>query len=486
MAWLLAKRDKDWIACVDFGTALSKLAMVAALDRSELGPEHIKPLAIAVRPEFAPRNPYLLPSIVFVDDNALLFGQDAEEAALRVERSGRQAFTSPKQYLSTHDLDELDHKLPREIDPTGKYTARSLLTLFLAHMLERAGHDAAQQKLPWPTPLRIARPAWKEQRGREGEKTLKNLVRNAFALVDQLGAKLAAKGGVPHKTAQSALSTLAKMAVASDEELFQLDGQGRASVLEATAVAAGSIRHGGRRVVAVADIGGGTSDFGAFMTGLARRNVLAEIAESSGILREAGDVLDMHLRRYILAQAGLLEDDAAARGVANRLRARARSNKEILFNEGQLSVEIGDDILEVTRDGFLADEHVAAFSDRLRSSFNKTLSVAVFCAREHSQPGGDRTRVEIMLTGGGHALPMVRALYEDPSVPWTYADPAPDLADRPGDVDFQAVRRQLAVAIGGAVRDLPVQTAPVRQVKKDVPDSQTPRRWWSKKIMQPR
>ena len=59
--------------------------------------------------------------------------------------------------------------------------------------------------------------------------------------------------------------------------VFERNREGSASVLEATAVAAGSIRETGRRVVAVADIGGGTSDFGAFITGLPGRDVLGEI-----------------------------------------------------------------------------------------------------------------------------------------------------------------------------------------------------------------
>jgi len=329
-------------------------------------------------------------------------------------------------------------------------------------MLERAGHDAEAQGLPWPTRMRIARPAWDEKRARDGEKALKGVVHDAFALVDQLGSKLSLRGGITHKAAASALRTLSSKPTADDSKLFKLDAQGRASVLEATAVAAGSIRDTGRRVVAVADIGGGTSDFGAFMTGLPNRHVLAEISGSSTILREAGDYLDMQLRRYILAKAGLLQDDPAARGVSNRLRARARYNKEMVFTEGELTVEVGDDLLEVTLDDFLADKHVAAFSQRLKDRFHKTLSIAVECARDYPQPSGRRTRVEIMLTGGGHDLPMVRALYDRPSISWMYAAPAPDLAERPEDIDFHAVRRQLAVAVGGAVRDLPVQTKPVR------------------------
>jgi hypothetical protein len=284
----------------------------------------------------------------------------------------------------------------------------------------------------------LARPAWDEKRAHGGENALKGLVRDAFGLINELGSTLASKGGVSHKAVLSALRAVSSGMAADDDKIFKPDAKGRVSILEATAVAAGSIRDTGRRVVAVADIGGGTSDFGAFMTGLPNRNVLAEIRGSSGILREAGDYLDMHLRRYILAQAGLLPDDPAARGVSNRLRAHGRLNKEILFTQGQLIVEIGDDLLEVTLDDFLADKHVVAFSDRLRARFHETLSVAVSVARSYPQPNGRRTHVEIMLTGGGHSLPMVQSLYENPSVSWTYTAPAPDLVARPEDVDFQA------------------------------------------------
>jgi hypothetical protein len=65
--------------------------------------------------------------------------------------------------------------------------------------------------------------------------------------------------------------------------------------------------------------------------------------------------------------------------------------------------------------------------------------------------------VEILLTGGGRNLPMVRRLFDTPGVSWVYREAAPDLAVRPEDIALQSVRPQLAVAIGGAVRDLPVE-----------------------------
>ena len=396
MSVLTASRDPNWIACVDFGTALSKLVMVESVDRADLRPGHVKPLAVAARPEFKPRNPYLLPSVIFISDAAVLFGQEAEEAAIRAERTGRQAFTSPKQYLSTHDTEELDHALPKEIDPTAKFTARNLLKLFLAHMLERAGNDAKQQGLPWPVLLRVARPAWDDKRAQVGERTLKELVRDAFALVDKLGAKLASKGGVPHKVALSALKSLSIGAATDDDKIFKLDARGRASVLEATAVASGTVRDTGRRVIAVADIGGGTSDFGAFITGLPGRDVLGEIDGSSFVLREAGDHLDMLLTRHILNQAGIDPDDPAGRGAARRLRSLQRANKEALFADGILRVRLGDDVQTVTKEDFLIDPKVKAFGQRLRKAFHGALTAAVvqtsLPARICSKPSRKPTR----------------------------------------------------------------------------------------------
>jgi molecular chaperone DnaK (HSP70) len=457
MSFLSDRRDTNWIACIDFGTALSKAAMVAAIDSEDLRPQSIKPLYLVDMPG---DRSFLLPSLIFVTDEKVLFGREAEQAAIRAEASGRHALVSPKQYLSTHNPEDFDARLSTDIDPTRKFSAKDLLRLYLGHLLERIAHDAKQQSLPWPVPLRVARPAWKIQRADRGERTLKELVRDGFALADELGSTLSSKGGVPHSVALRALARLKPMTPTQEKRIFELSN-GTASVLEATAVAAGTVRATGRRVIAVADVGAGTSDFAAFMTGVPGRNVLAEVRGSSRILHKAGDFLDGQLQRYILKKTGLPENAAAALGLANRLRAKARRNKEILFSEGALTIESDDDdLLEVTAQEFLADEHVIGFARRLREEFHETLKIAIACAKSYS-PRGFQAPVEILLTGGGHSLPMVRSLYESPTIPWTYRDAAPDLAERPEDIAFHSVRRQLAVAIGGAVRDLPPVVAAV-------------------------
>lgn len=466
MGLLKAKRDTAWIGCIDFGTALSKVAIVKRKPRSQLTDSDIIPLAVGAREGMAVRNSLLLPSIVFITDGGrLLFGDEAQAQADGAGWTGREAFASPKQYLSTDEPQAFDEKLEPSIDPTRQFTPRGLLAMFLAHLLLQAGHAAKTSNLPWPVPLRIARPAWERKRAAMGEATLRSLVLQAFAIADALGIKLTAVNGVAHDEAMVALSTAmadkALQDLSAYPDVFELRN-GSASVLEATAVAAGSIRDTGRRVVAVADIGGGTSDFGAFMTGLPGRDVLGEIDGSSFVLREAGDYLDMLLMRHILDKAGIDPFAPAGRGAARRLRSRQRANKEALFADGVLRVRLGDDVQTVTDEVFLADPRVKAFVARLREAFHGALAAAVECARRYPQPDSTGiTPVEILLTGGGHALPMVRLLSTDPSVEWTYVAAAPELP-REMSEDMKIVRRQLAVAIGGAVKDLPRMTVPVR------------------------
>lgn len=435
--------------------------MVLSESREDLEAEDIRPLPIGAQGSAV--GEYLLPSIVFVSNTAVLFGAAAQEAALRASSSGREALQAPKQYLSTQDLAELDAPLPREMDPTGAYTPRKLITLYLAYLLLRAEHGAKESGLPWPPRLRIARPAWSAERASQGEQALKMMVRNAFFLADALEGDLGKAGGIAHAQVQEGFNALEQADLSKmpwDQKVFALTRSGEASVLEATAVAAGSIRPAGRRVVVVADVGGGTSDFAAFMTGLPGRDVVAELTNSVGVLRQAGDHIDMLLRSFILSKAGYLADDPAARGPSMLLRLRQRILKEDLFEQGRISVELNDEFVEVTVDEFLAYPPVERFSASLRDSFSKALDAAIEAAR-HYVPSS-QLPVEIMLTGGGYSLPMVLALAREPRRKWRFVEAAPELAGVSDNPSFLRVARQLAVAIGGAVRDLPVQTAPIR------------------------
>ena len=104
MTLLNCARDLDWIGCIDFGTTFSKFAMVRAADREELTREDVQALPISIGPDYRGTNEYLLPSVVFVTEDAFLFGEESSRAAIRARDSVRAAFSSPKQYLSTFDI----------------------------------------------------------------------------------------------------------------------------------------------------------------------------------------------------------------------------------------------------------------------------------------------------------------------------------------------------------------------------------------------
>jgi hypothetical protein len=182
------------------------------------------------------------------------------------------------------------------------------------------GDSQSSEPRDRPVRLRIARPAWDETRAKAGEQALRSLVLQAFALVDELGDQLAAVDGIAHDAACSALSGV-----------------------------------------------GGTSDFGAFMTGFEGRGVLSEVDRSAGIRRLAGDRLDELLQYHIFNKARINPFAAGSKSVASSVRANQRDYKERLFTAGKVVVELVDDHLTVTKEAFLATASDADAGAKLRA-----------------------------------------------------------------------------------------------------------------------
>ncbi|MBT3072014.1 Hsp70 family protein [Rhodomicrobium sp. Az07] len=352
----------------------------------------------------------------------------------------------------------------KEIDPTGFFSARTLLRLFIAYLLHRAAEQAHAECLPWPIPLRVARPAWEPKRARDGEILLRDLVEHGFAIADIVGSAISDSGGLDLNSALAALEQAnenvrqAKKNKTISSNMFVVGRYNRISVPEATAVAANTNRRPGRRLVVVADIGGGTSDFGAFMTPVQGQKTMAEVNGGSHILTRAGDFLDMQLIRFILSEAGYLEGHQTSRGITRRLTNQGRQNKEILFAERTLKLEIDDRLLNISLDKFLSRPEVQNFAEILRERFRQSLLKAKQCAQAYRSANGLEPPIEIMLTGGGNSLPMVRALLADPGLPGNYVARAPEIIEDEDTFEFDTIRPQLAVAIGGALKDLPSTT----------------------------
>lgn len=75
---------EGWNVCIDFGTAFSKAAAASAGAWERFTPDAVCPLPLGRR--FNAGNPFLLLSTVFVDDDRILFGEEAaRRAAERVD-----------------------------------------------------------------------------------------------------------------------------------------------------------------------------------------------------------------------------------------------------------------------------------------------------------------------------------------------------------------------------------------------------------------
>jgi hypothetical protein len=465
-------RNRDWIGCVDFGTTFSKVAMVRAVDRDALEPGDITPIAIGKSDIVQSGNPFLSPSAVFIrqdEDTGLyfmMFGGEAMAHARQMESDGRVPFTSMKYHLTANATATLDQTLPLAIDPSGQVTPRIAITAYLASLLVKADMAVAAAGKPWPVAVRLGRPAWPEGHAEEGEKALQDMVGWAFAFRDAFGLALDAPGGIALDDLMVAWKDRAPAPGGVMSSVFEADGTGKASVLEATAVAAALIDQlDRRRVILIADIGGGTSDFGAFLTGLPGDASIAHIRGGSGALRKAGDHLDALLVRFALIIMPHLEGEAAARA-EQLIWPRAREYKEVLFREGQVMILAGDDIVEVSEADFLRMPEVIAFTDDLASMFSKSYKVAAECAALYPDPvTGEPTPVEIVLTGGGHDLPMVRALVGLGAQSWPCVEAPGDALAQAEDPGIKSLYRQLAVAIGGSMKQLP-REAPTLKLSK--------------------
>jgi molecular chaperone DnaK (HSP70) len=66
VSMLKAPRNRNWIGCIDFGTAMSKAAVVRRKPRTELTSADVKPLAIGARDGLRSRYNLLLPSVIYV------------------------------------------------------------------------------------------------------------------------------------------------------------------------------------------------------------------------------------------------------------------------------------------------------------------------------------------------------------------------------------------------------------------------------------
>lgn len=457
--------DPGWLACVDFGTAFSKICVVRRHEAGNTTLDHVRPLRLGPEVTTGSRS-FFAPSTLYVVQNRIHFGARALQVSSNHSDPSRACFQSPKQVLSEMASGALDVPPPASQDPTQSFTRGELMVLLLAHLIWNANASSWEEGLKALPRLRFARPAWRPEHLRHGEAQLLTLFARGFAVAGTLGRELVDRDGLTVARARAVLDL-----PRSDAELVGLmkdrmevgddraDSIKRGFVPEATAVAAAAIHPeaGQRHVFVVVDVGAGTADFGAFVAVPGRGDGrIGELQRGQRVILRAGNFLDEQVVALVRDKAGLAEGMPAAVAPLAYLRREAARLKQEIFDHKRIKVQLpNDEFITVKLEELLARPPLKQFSKELWERFSEAFETAVDFTRGLSPTP---RFIEVILTGGGSELPMVRALISEASregkFPVRLIEAAPAWSRR---ATWRTAFAQLAVAVGGAMPAMPEQ-----------------------------
>src|SRR5499427_3090236 len=208
-----AEVDDNWTACIDFGTAFSKIVIVRRHETGATTTEHVRPLQIGptAMPGFSP---LMCPSALYMLQERIHFGERAFIVHANHGASTRQRFESPKHYISALNQQLLETPASDAEDPTQRFTRAQLLMLLLGFILFRFDRALRAEKFPIDhlPRLRIARPAWKRAFERDGEALLLDLLARAMILARTIGARYDTSEGLTIELALAVLQAVDQVA----------------------------------------------------------------------------------------------------------------------------------------------------------------------------------------------------------------------------------------------------------------------------------
>lgn len=416
------------VLCLDFGTAWTKAAQVAP------GPGPLTPERLRL-PPLGEDGGLILASAIRITPQFVFFGARALEAAESAPDLRKSLpFLSFKTALAAADLERmLSGAAPPKYDQSGSFSHAQVLISYLAFVFHRLRAALALgPRDPLPA-MRFTHPAWGFVSSRRLE-LLGGLFAQAAALEQRLPQHLA-QGVAPLDEMHAAL------AQARAQPLAVMHG----AVLEAAAASAAHALSMEAGPFILADIGAGTTDFGAFV--IVPGGELEEIGAARLTLDMAGDVIDHALLNLLLERAKHVKGEAAQSALWRSLATDARSIKQTLFTQGKAAVRCGERVVQIST-GELARQ--ASFKDMveaLQAGYHRSLAAL----QDARGPGV----VRVAASGGGAALPFLPKLLKSrPKGSKMEIRLAPT---RPAWVEDSAFRGQLApvfpqlaVSIGGA------------------------------------
>jgi hypothetical protein len=470
---LSSSPPNDVTLCIDFGTAYSK----AAIWRQ--GAPNPVPLDLGKGADPTTSN-VLLDSVAYVTGDRLLFGTAALRAFNYEDDPDRQLFDSPKELL-THEIARLEVRRPEKAkDPTGLFTSRDLLTLYLGY-LTAVVCEALPEDVPRYVKRRYAAPGWNDAQadlptGAMGAaaRSLGELLVDAQILADTIGID-EWRNGLDVKRAASIM--LALRVSRASKPIGPIPMVERA-VLEAVAAGAGMMdRFRNRRPqVLVVDVGAGTTDVGFFRYSMPNKGdaIVAPYAGGMKAVKKAGHAVDDALRWVAARNVGLPAESDAMRRFQRRLSRSIRGIKAQLCEDGAVEIAIPDaPVFEIELEQLVNAPLIKTFVGEFRDAVTSALTGS---GRRFDVARDDNV---VVFSGGGRSLPFLRGVFvsglktdggyanflQDDALPSWVGRTVPDVT---------SVFPQIAVATGGCSPDLPTELQAVSDTHDPGSRSLTP------------
>lgn len=444
----LPSADPSKKLCIDFGTAMSKVALIT--DDGDF--EEIDILELGVPGDQEQISSTMLVSSVYIDlAETLRFGQDAREQIMldnEVVDPPRSLFANIKRSLSE---DTLSGVVTSDYNPTNiELKHRDIVLAYLMFLtwtmrksLESLGEEINIDR-------RYAMPCLDEVHSLEVARDLKAMLGEAQILADTFYDEL--ENGVSVSDFKSAANQLSQMNL---DYPFITDNLteplGVANTLLDKDQSTDSL-------VMIIDIGAGTTDFSMYRVLKSpnqEKNIASEIKNTTEGIKKAGAFLDGILIKIILEKAGVTSHSHEYQSVLSRLSLDIQHYKIMLFDQEYVVIPVGSQSVEISKNEFLDHEDVRGFAKALKS---KQLELLEKVADEFIKPTPNNI-VVVVITGGGSSLPITEELANtsvqvgDKTVRLERVNKVPTwIMDNYEELELEYPR--LAVAIGGARQEL--------------------------------
>jgi molecular chaperone DnaK len=362
----------------------------------------VKPLPIGAIS--GAEHPLLTPSVLYVDGGRLFFGPTAFEHARRGVEDQRDPLLSFKTVLGAKDLaGALASKLRPSVDPTGTFTQRDALALYLAYLdqLIREAIDLAPNIPPSAVnaPRRYTSPVWRPGSGVEHE--FERIFNESAAISQKLGTLLLGPAGISIAQCKDALD---KAAAQPGNAMLET------GVFEphAAAAAALAFTNAPTRFVMVFDMGAGTTDIAAFEFDEDQNPpALTEIKEARHASALAGDEIDRILIDLMIRKAGMKKGEDEEIKISRIARLAGRELKRELLSTGKCSLKLGWRTIGIRASDLMEDERFRAYLGALAGTIANSLAAIAPRAQAVNADA-----IDVVLAGGGAHLSFLPALVQ--------------------------------------------------------------------------